>query len=140
MRGIDGVDRYIPFPIGVHGELLLTGYDFIKRFTETEIGRHLCNYIEMPNLAIFNTTNRTYWKAAITSDPKYVGGTAGKERWFHTSWLNWTWIDTYIEADYKYLFFVKAVNAVDNYITDQPIKFEGILLGKESLYSSSKDT
>ena len=73
----------------------------------TKIGYHICEYLQMPDLPIFDTTNRTYWKAAITSDPYYVGAIAGKERYFHKSWLDFAWITSHIEDAYLGLFYVK---------------------------------
>ncbi len=62
----------------------------------------------MPDLPIFDTTSRTYWKVSIEDDPHYVGGTVGRERWFHKTWLDFDWIDTHIEDAYKGLFFVQC--------------------------------
>lgn len=81
-------------------------FQLFKRVLATEIGYHIVNYVQMPNLSIFDTTNRTYWKAAITSDPYYVGATAGKERYFHKTWFDFDWIEAHIETAYKGLFYV----------------------------------
>lgn len=83
-------------------------FTLFKRILSTELGYHILNYVEMPDLPIFDTTSRTYWKASIESDPYYVGGTAGRERWFHKTWLDFDWIDDNIEDAHKGLFYVQC--------------------------------
>jgi len=88
--------------------LLETDYSLFKRILPTELGYHILNYVEMPDIPIFDTTSRTHWKVSIEADPYYVGGTAGKERWFHKTWLDFDWIDTHIEDAYTGLFIVQC--------------------------------
>lgn len=84
------------------------GYALLKRVLPNELPYHVFEYLQMPDLPIFDTSDRLYWKVAIEADPMYVGGIAGKERYFHKTWLNFNWINSYIEEDYKGL-----LNAVD---------------------------
>jgi hypothetical protein len=94
-------------PKGEGGGVVPSGYDFLETITTDDLGYDECNYIELPDLAIFDTTDRTYWKVAIEADPYYLG--AGYERWFHKSWLNFTWLNTYLEDDYKYRIVIRNV-------------------------------
>ncbi len=97
-----GLDYLKVHPISSNGTWKnRENYQILHTVEAGKIGYHVCEYIEMPNEAIFDTTNRTYWKSSITSDPYYVGGTAGKERYFHRTWLDWSWIDQHIETAYK---------------------------------------
>lgn len=82
-----------------------------------KIGYHVFEYIELPNLPIFDTSDRTYWKSSIESDDHYVGGVSGKERYFHKIWFDNDWINLHIEEEYRNLFFVKQTrNFVDNQV------------------------
>ena len=106
-------------------------FPFFRSLEINDLGYHMLGYIEMPDLPIFDTTSRTYWKVETEADPYYVGGTAGRERWFHRTWLDFDWINTHIEDDYKGLFFVqcrwrKAVG--DQYVK---VKIENIVLLNE---------
>ncbi|HLP86338.1 MAG TPA: hypothetical protein VK153_00445 [Candidatus Paceibacterota bacterium] len=113
----------------------------IKRVSINEIGYHIISYIQLPDLPIFNTTNRTYWKNSIESDPYYVGNTAGKERYFHKTWLNCDWINSHIQDAYTGFFFVRLnkYNAVGQYAVT--VTINDIILFKQaiSFYSHKKD-
>jgi hypothetical protein len=103
-------DQTVRFvPVGSYGEdnYLLDDYILLDTVLPSELGVTPFNYIEAPNLPIFNTSDRAYWKASIEADANYVGGTAGKERWFHHSWINFTWLNTHIEDAYKYMIAVR---------------------------------
>lgn len=110
-------------------------FDLFKRILPTELGYHILNYIEMPDLPIFDTTDRTYWKVSIESDPYYVGGTAGRERWFHKTWLDFDWIDLHIETAYRYLFFAKLKQQKATGQTYIKTKVDDIVLFNEDMSS-----
>lgn len=116
-------------------------FDLFQRIGATEIGYHGINYIEMPNIDFFDTTNRTYWKALIEADTYYAGFTPSKKYWFHRTWLDFDWINTHIEDAYKYLFFVQCEWKRAKNQSYVKTKITNIVLFKEAVnyYKSRRD-
>jgi len=135
-ENVFGIDYKI-VPRGLNGQITnpfdTALYEHFAGVNKNQFGLYTCNYVELPDLPIFDTTSRTYWKSSIESDPYYVGGTAGKERWFHISWLNYAWINAHIETSYLYLFFsvstIKSSDSTDdvNFITKDLVLFNEVI-------------
>lgn len=120
-------------------------YDFtgdiplFKSVSANEIGYHIINYIELPDFPICDVTNRTYWKVSIESDPYYVGGTTGRERWFHQTWMNFTFIDTHIEDAFKGLFAFELESTKAFGQTAVVTKIRRLVVYNTASYYSKKD-
>jgi len=76
-----------------------TRFVFIEHQDNLKFGYHAWGKIDMNPTGSFDSyydrfdiTNRTYWKAAIVSDPYY---NATNKYWLHKSWLNKTSLDNY---------------------------------------------
>lgn len=130
-RRINEPDLYCPIPLDLLTDVTsLSEYEYLGTILPNQIGYHIFDYIEMPDLPIFDTTSRTYWKASIENDPFYVGGTAGKERYFHMNWLNYTWLNAHIEDDYLYKIVTRNIIKTSELMDDAYFQLKDLILVK----------
>ena len=95
-------------------------YKWLSSFTANDYGYYASDYVDFSGHPIMNTTDRGYWKSQIESYPYYMGGTSGKEYYFHREWLNNDWIQNNIVDSVKHKvyaqprFFIEGADTIIN--------------------------
>ena len=130
-RRLSEDDWYKCIPLDAYTvDVTQSGYELLGTIDATEIGYKTFAYIEMPDLPIFDTSNRTYWKESIEADDYYVGDVEGKERYFHMSWLNYTWLNVHIAYDYLYKVVARNIIKTAAGMDDTYFQLKDLILAK----------